>query len=58
MMSGPGYGRLIEDPFYDDDGVLVDKDYDWQDIETIDPAEWDAAFPQPENYDPYATINS
>lgn len=57
-MNSPGYKPLVEDPFYDEDGVLADEDYDWQDIETIDPAEWDAAFPQQENYDPYATINS
>jgi hypothetical protein len=57
-MNSPGYKPLVEDPFYDEDGVLADEDYDWQDIDTIDPAEWDAAFPQQENYDPYATINS
>lgn len=58
------YGRVIEDPFYDDDGVLVDEDADWEDVvdmpsdEYIDPAEWDMAFPPLDNYDPFATINS
>jgi hypothetical protein len=26
--------------------------------ETIDPAEWDLAFPQDPDYDPYSTVNS
>lgn len=48
------FWQLNEDPFYDDDGVLVDEDY-------IDPEEWDEAFPPEEvdeNYDPFATVNS
>ena len=38
--------------------------YDWleaeslEDDETIDPAEWDQAFPQDPEYDPYSTVNS
>lgn len=30
-MSYPG--QLFEDPMYDEDGVLVDEDADWEDIE-------------------------
>lgn len=33
------FHRINEDPTYDDDGVCVDEDH-------IDPAEWDAAFPE------------
>ena len=58
------FWQLNEDPFYDDDGVLIDED-DWAtaptsvpEDETIDPKEWDQAFPRPENYDPFATVNS
>ena len=38
--------------------------YDWleaeslEDDEAIDPAEWDQAFPAPDNYDPFETVNS
>jgi|SanBayMetagenome_1026888.scaffolds.fasta_scaffold319827_2 hypothetical protein len=33
------YGMIVEDPFYDEDGVLIDEDYD--------EAEWANAFPEP-----------
>ncbi len=55
------FGMLYEDPFYDEDGVLIDEDAD---IETdIDPGdlvydenlgEWvDSG-----SYDPFETVNS
>ncbi len=28
------FWQLNEDPFYDDDGVLIDEDASWQDINT------------------------
>jgi hypothetical protein len=54
--------KIFEDPMYDDDGHLVDEDFD--------AAEWDEAFPEPteaeinqmlqemQDYDPHNTINS
>ncbi len=33
-MTNPAFATLIEDPFYSDDGVLLDDD--WQDIEELD----------------------
>ena len=48
------FGMITEDPFYDEDGVLIDEDSDegdWEDMETIDPDEWDIAFPQERDYD-------
>ncbi len=45
------FGILVEDPFYDEDGVLIDEDAEWEDIEELI-----------ENgdisYDPYDTSNS
>lgn len=52
------FGMIVEDPMYDEDGVLVDEDFD---------AEWAEAFPEPtadelnqmlEELDPFNTINS
>jgi hypothetical protein len=49
------YRPLYEDPTYDEDGQCPDDDH----VEdTIDPAEWDIAFPSQRDYDPWATINS
>ena len=25
-------GMITEDPFYDEDGVLIDEDADWEDV--------------------------
>lgn len=50
-MSYPG--QLFEDPFYDDDGVLVDEDTELspeEQRELIDAVLVD--------YDPFATVNS
>lgn len=56
------YGMIVEDPFYDEDGVLIDEDATEE--------EWANAFPEPteeeinkmleemQNYDPHNTINS
>ncbi len=52
-MSG-GFGMLIEDPFYDEDGVLIDEDADWEEIEEL--FEADAA--NAVSYDPHDTVNS
>ena len=40
---------LFEDPMYDEDGVIVDEDADWEDIDTG---------PIGEFFSPYATVNS
>ncbi len=51
------FGMIIEDPFYDDDGVLVDEDANWQDIkEEIQYDVPEACYIQ--DCDPYSTINS
>lgn len=55
-----GFAITVEDPFYDDNGVLIEEDSEWEDLvedEYIDPAEWDIAFPQ-EDYNPFDTVNS
>ena len=55
------FGMLFEDPFYDEDGVLIDEDAD---IETdIDPGDlvYDedlGEWVEPISYDPYETVNS
>lgn len=41
------YQPLVEDPMYDDDGILVDEDADFEDIEVPE-----------ESYDPHNTVNS
>lgn len=54
------YWRLNEDPFYDEDGVLIDEDAD---LETAaDPGDLVYDEDQGEwvepSYDPYETVNS
>ncbi len=45
------FGMIVEDPFYDEDGVLIDEDAEWEDLDKfIDGKD--------ESYDPYGTINS
>ena len=53
------FGMITEDPFYDEDGVLIDEDFD--------EAEWEEAFPPAtkeeidamlEDLNPYNTVNS
>ena len=41
------FGMLIEDPFYDEDGVLIDEDADLEELEE-----------EVLSYDPYDTVNS
>lgn len=54
-MSRIGFGMLTEDPMYDEDGVLVDEDFDWEDSEEINPKELGI---EVEGYDPFDTVNS
>lgn len=45
------FGMIIEDPFYDEDGQLIDEDMDWDDIEElIETGDI--------SYDPHDTVNS
>ena len=30
------FGMITEDPFYDEDGVLIDEDADWADVDPGD----------------------
>jgi hypothetical protein len=46
------FWQVNEDPFYDEDGILIDEDAEWAEIE----AEV-ADLPQ-EDASPFATINS
>ena len=48
---------ITEDPFYDEDGVLIDEDADWEDIqEEVKKQTPEACYIQ--DCDPYSTINS
>ena len=40
-----------EDPYYDEDGVLIDEDADWEDIEK-------SLEEEGLSYSPYDTVNS
>ncbi len=45
------FGMITEDPFYDEDGVLIDEDADWEDVkEETEGVEV--------SYSPYDTLNS
>ncbi len=45
------FWMTTEDPMYDEDGVLLDEDADWEDIEQSIEAEG-------LSYSPYDTVNS
>lgn len=45
------FGMIVEDPFYDDDGQLIDEDADWEDIQE-ETQEVEVS------YSPYDTLNS
>lgn len=50
------FGMIYEDPMYDEDGVLVDEDADWQDM---DNEQGERVFKAiVEELSPHATINS
>lgn len=49
------FGMITEDPFYDEDGVLIDEDADWADI---DDAELEELGIEKDNFSPHNTINS
>lgn len=49
------FGMITEDPFYDEDGVLIDEDADWADI---DDSELDELGIDKDNFSPHNTINS
>ena len=45
------FGMIVEDPFYDDDGQLIDEDADWEEVqEELQEVEV--------SYSPYYTLNS
>lgn len=51
------YWKLNEDPFYDEDGVLIDEEADLQDIkEDVKSEPPEACYVM--DCDPYCTINS
>ncbi len=54
------YWKLNEDPFYDEDGVLVDEDADWEDVKEevkeVSREKPEACYIM--DCDPYSTINS
>ncbi len=49
----PYPGQIFEDPMYDEDGILVDEDYDLEELE-IEKLEKELTA----EYDPFDTINS
>ena len=52
---------IIEDPFYDEDGVLIDEDSDWEDVPEDIKEEIRREAPEAcyiMDCDPYSTINS
>ncbi len=55
---------IIEDPFYDEDGVLIDEDSDegdWQDDKFVTSLDLSKEAPEAcyiQDCDPYSTINS
>lgn len=53
------FGMIVEDPFYDEDGVLIDEDGEFEEpnslIAEIEAMERAAEL---ENFDPFETINS
>lgn len=49
------FGMIIEDPSYDEDGVLIDEDANWVDI---DDSELDELGIDKDNFSPHNTINS
>jgi hypothetical protein len=50
-MSRIGFGILTEDPMYDEDGVMVDEDFAWEDVEELVES-------GDISYDPHDTVNS
>ena len=55
------FSRVFEDVLYDDDGVLVDEDADWDNV--VDPGELEydedlGEWVDPASYDPFDTVNS
>ncbi len=53
------FGMVVEDPFYDEDGVLIDEDADWEDAVEQDPAVSKAVFDKiVEELSPFETVNS
>ena len=53
------FGMIVEDPFYDEDGVLIDEDADLEKItETSDDEHEPPEACYIMDYDPYATVNS
>lgn len=45
------YWKLNEDPMYDEDGVLIDEDAEWEDTEILVDIDLD-------DLNPYNTVNS
>jgi hypothetical protein len=41
------FSKMFEDPMYDEDGILIDEDAEWEDIQQ-----------EVEDYDPFSTVNS
>ena len=51
------YGMIFEDPFYDEDGQLIDEDADLEIIEQeVQRQSTEACYTM--DFDPYSTINS
>lgn len=44
------FGMVVEDPFYDEDGVLIDEDFDELEVPDLDEVA--------EDFSPFDTVNS
>lgn len=51
------FGMVVEDPYYDEDGVLIDEDADWADI-AVDEFEAREYAQELQNFNPFDTVNS
>jgi hypothetical protein len=55
------YGQVFEDPMYDEDGILVDEDADWEDVADPGDLEYNEDIGEwidVPSFDPFDTVNS
>ncbi len=50
LMSNDRFGMVFEDPTYDEDGQLVDEDFDELEVPDIDEVR--------DDFNPFGTVNS
>jgi hypothetical protein len=50
------FWMTVEDPDYDEDGILIDEDAEFEDL--VDEYEAELYSQELENFDPFETVNS